>query len=370
MSLNLIIAQCLLMMLGLVGIATAEPDKVPDHAGKILIALVVTFVVSQLPPRTFLKLATPFWLFTIFLLVLVLFIGEGGSGSNVRRWLDFGGPVRFQPSEIAKLALVMQLASFFARRGVAKKLLSATGMILLTTVLVLLEPDLGTTVLVFSSGIVMMYAAGVRFTSIGALLIALGLVSLPFASIYLERHPYILDRWRGHQETKQGDTQNEGYQITAAHRDMRSGGLYGQGPIEPRYDYFADETDMVVASVAFATGLLGVTMLIFAYWLIVHSGLSVADLAGRIRPLTPELHGASIMATGAMYMIVGQAFVNLAVAVGIFPVTGVPLPLVSYGFSSLLAMSLGFAVMHSSLREVRKHAPAVPANEPLPAGTD
>ncbi len=369
MSLNLVIAQLVLLALGLVGISTARPDLVPDHAGKILIALVVTFLASRLRPRAFLKLATPLWIASLILLALVLVIGVGGEWGGGRRWLDFGGPLRFQPSEFAKLALVLQLASFFARRGVQKKLLSATLMIVTTTLLVLLEPDLGTTVLVFTLGVAVMYAAGVRFSSIGALLLALGLLALPFASVYLEKNPYIVERLRGHQEAKAGDTQNEGYQIATAHRDMRVGGVYGQGPDAPKFRLPAAHTDMVIASVAFSTGLLGVATILFAYWLVVQSGLSAAEWAARIRPLTPELHGASILAAGAMFMIVGQAFVNLAVAAGLFPVTGVPLPLVSYGFSSLLSKSLAFAVLHSALREVQRNIPrekpAPPASEEL-----
>ena len=110
--------------------------------------------------------------------------------------------------------------------------------------------------------------------------------------------------------------------------------------------------------------------LLFAYWLIVQTALEVSQLAARIRPMTPEIHGASILATGTMFMIVGQAFVNLMVAARIFPVTGVPLPLVSYGFSSMVTMSVALAIIHSALREVRRNLPEAAAPEadaPLPA---
>ncbi len=239
-------------------------------------------------------------------------------------------------------------------------------MITLTTLLILVEPDLGTTTLIFSLGIVLMYAAGVRFTNITALLFALALIALPGLSIYLERHPYILERFlkflsRG-KDTETATVQGLD-QIGLAHRDLTFGGIWGQGPDAPRYPYFADHTDLAIASVGFSTGLLGVTMVIFAYWLVVSTALQVAQLAARVRPMTPALHGASIMATGAMYMIVGQAFINLAVAAGLFPVTGVPLPLVSYGFSSMLSMSVALAIIHSALREVKN---ALPEEEQTP----
>ena len=364
MSLNLVLAQVILLMLGLIGVATAAPEMVPDHASKVLIALLVTFALSRLRPKAFLSMGTFVWTVTLILLVLVLVFGVGTELSpGVKRWLRLPG-FQFQPSEFAKLGLILQLASFFSRRGVQHKLLSATAMIGLSTVLVLLEPDLGSTVLVFALGLVLMYAAGVKLNNIGGLLLGIGLLALPFVSIYLERHPYILARFQTH---TQSDAAQVGLdQIGKAHRDLNYGGFWGQGPDGPRYPYFADHTDAVAATVGFSNGLLGVTMMIFAYWLVVSAALQVAEMASRVRPMTPQVHGASILATGAMFMVVGQAFVNLAVVAGIFPVTGVPLPLVSYGFSSMLTMSAALALIHSALREVRRHLPAEQPSEARP----
>ncbi|WP_034387130.1 FtsW/RodA/SpoVE family cell cycle protein [Deinococcus sp. YIM 77859] len=356
MSLQLVLAQVLLLTLGLMGVATASPEKILDHGSKALLALAATFLVARLRPRFFLRLAPYFWGFTLLLLLLTLFIGQGAAGSEgVKRWLEIG-PLRFQPSELAKLGLVLQLASFFSRRGVQNKLISATVMIVLTTLLVILEPDLGTSVLTFGLGIILMYAAGVRITNITGFVLALGLLAIPFLSRYLETHPYILERFFGHVERDK--TLEVGLdQIGMAHRDLKFGGLWGRGPDGERWSYFAAHTDMIVASVGYSAGLLGVTMLLFSYWLVVSTALQVSQLATRVRPMTPEIHGATILATGAMFMIVGQAFVNLAVAAGIFPVTGVPLPLVSYGFSSMLTMSIALGVIHSAMREVRRHLP-------------
>ncbi|GGL84787.1 cell division protein FtsW [Deinococcus aerolatus] len=357
MSLPLIIAQMLLMVLGLLGVAAARPDLIVEHGSKTALALGITFLVARLRPKTFLKLGPPFWAFTLLLLLLVLFIGVGTEESSAtKRWLDFGGPFRFQPSELAKLGLIMMLASFFSRRGVQNKLVSATGMIVITTGLIFLEPDLGSSVLMFGLGIVLMYAAGVRISNITGFLLALGLMALPMFSVYLEKHPYILARWQGHQARDEERAVGLD-QIGFAHRDLTWGGWWGQGPDGRRYEYFAAHTDMVVASVGFTTGLLGVVTLLFCYWLIVSVALQTSQLAARIRPMTAEIHGASILATGSMFMIVGQAFVNLAVAAGFFPVTGVPLPLVSFGFSSMLTMSVALGIIHSALREVKRNLP-------------
>ncbi|MDV6375279.1 FtsW/RodA/SpoVE family cell cycle protein [Deinococcus arenicola] len=357
MSVQLIIAQMVLMVLGLLGIAAARPDLIAEHSWKTALALGITFVVARFRPRVFLKVGPAFWALTLVLLILVLFFGVGTEESSAtKRWLDLGGPFRFQPSELAKLGLVMMLASFFSRRGVQNKLVSATVMIVVTTGLIFLEPDLGSSVLMFGLGIILMYAAGVRISNITGFLLALGLMALPLFSVYLEKNPYILARWQGHQSR---DTERAiGLdQIGFAHRDLTWGGWWGQGPDGRRYEYFAAHTDMVVASVGFTTGLLGVLTLLFCYWLIVSVSLKTSQLAARIRPMTPEIHGASILATGAMFMIVGQAMVNLAVAAGVFPVTGVPLPLVSFGFSSMLTMSVALGIIHSALREVERNLP-------------
>ncbi|GGR24384.1 FtsW/RodA/SpoVE family cell cycle protein [Deinococcus ruber] len=363
MSLNLVIAQAMLLILGLLGLATSEPSMVPDHAVKVILALLITFGLSRLRPTAFMKMGTLVWVVTLILLALVLVIGVG---SGTKRWLLLPG-FQFQPSEFAKIGLILQLASFFSRRGVQHKLLSASLMIGFSTLLVLLEPDLGSTVLMFSLGLVLMYAAGVRFTNITGLVMAVVLLALPFVSIYLERHPYITARFDLHTA---GDV-TQLSQIEKAHRDLGYGGFWGQGPDGSRFDYFAAHTDMIIASVGFSTGLLGVTMVIFAYWLVVSAALQVAEMASRVRPMNPQVHGASILAMGAMFMVVGQAFVNLAVAAGIFPVTGVPLPLVSYGFSSMLTMSIAFALIHSALREVRRNLPQEEASvELVPTAAD
>ncbi|MFC6590743.1 FtsW/RodA/SpoVE family cell cycle protein [Deinococcus lacus] len=122
LSLNLVVAQVLLLIMGVIGVATAEPQLMPEHALRALIALAVTFAVAQLRPRAFLSLGLATWLSTLVMLVLVLFIGEGTETSQgTKRWLNLGF-VEFQPSELAKLGLVLQLASFFRGAGFTRSL--------------------------------------------------------------------------------------------------------------------------------------------------------------------------------------------------------------------------------------------------------
>lgn len=348
------LAQGILGVLGMIGVATAMPGELTGHIPQTLLSFLAAFIFAMLRPKGIIRVAPFLWVFSLFLLVLTLFIGVGGNDSEVKRWLEIG-PIRFQPSEIAKLTLIMQLGSAFARKGVNSKLWQSSLMIMTTTFLVLLGPDLGTSVLIFASGILMMFAAGVRFTSISALILSLFLVALPFASSYLERHPYITARFFGHVNTVQGkDTsQDSGYQIKQARKAMERGGLWGQG-VDGRMPRLpAKDTDMIIASVAFATGFIGVAMVILAYWLVAYVGLGASAMVVSAGTFRPHLHAVSIMATGAMFMIVGQAFVNLCVAIGLFPVTGVPLPMVSNGGSSQLSMGIAFGLIHSALREVR-----------------
>ncbi|GGJ20001.1 FtsW/RodA/SpoVE family cell cycle protein [Deinococcus roseus] len=348
------LSQGILAVLGLVGVATAMPGELIGHGMQTTIAFVATWLFALMRPKGVIRIAPFMWVISLVLLVMVMVMGEGGNASDVKRWLDFG-PIRFQPSELAKLTLIMQLGSAFARKGVNAKLWQSSLMIMATVGLVIIEPDLGTSVLIFASGILMMFAAGVRFTSISALILSLFLLALPFASSYLERNPYIVERFFGHVNTVKGQdtSQDSGYQVKQARKAMERGGLWGQG-VDGRLPRLpAKDTDMIIASVAFATGFLGVAMIILAYWLVAYVGLGASEMVVSAGTFRPHLHAASIMATGAMFMIVGQAFVNLCVAIGIFPVTGVPLPMVSNGGSSQLAMGIAFGLIHSALREVR-----------------
>lgn len=352
MSVQLLIAQLMLMGTGLLAVVTARPDLAVDHGGKVVLGLLTTLLVARIRPARLVRAGPALWIGAIILLVLVLIIGVGTAESEAtRRWIEFG-PVRFQPSEMAKLALVIMLASFFSRRGVENKLLSATIMIMVTTGLILVEPDLGTTVLTFTLGLTVMYAAGVKISNLGWFGLALMTVAVPFAGIYVEKHPYILARLNSHQN-REGEMAQGLDQVGMAHRDLLNGGMWGQGPDAPRYQYFAAHTDMIIATVGFQGGMVAIGMIFIGYWLIVATALEVGTKVARIRPMTPGLHAAGILATGSMFMVIGQAMINLSVASGIAPVTGVTLPLVSYGFSSMLTMSAALGIIHSCLREVR-----------------
>lgn len=377
MSLQLLLAQVILLALGLMGVATARPDLTLDHGVKALLALLATVVFARVRPQTYLKAGPAFWSFTLVLLLLTLFFGTGTQESpGVKRWLMVG-PIEFQPSELAKLGLILQISSFFSRRGVQYKLISASAMIAVTAVLILMEPDLGTGMLTLALGIVMMFATGVGLLNISGMITTLVLLAIPTLSIYLDKHPYIRKRWLGHIGAKE-PTRPGLDQIGFAHRDLTFGGWWGQGLDGPRWYYFAAHTDMIIATIGFATGVIGVVLLLCAFWIIVSTALNITRKAAEVRPLTPEIHGAATLATGSMFMIVGQAVINLGVAAGKLPVTGIPLPLVSYGFSSMLTVSIALAIIHSATREIERaleeqkdsRYPAYTEPDPAPETTE
>ena len=378
MNLNLVLAQVLLVTMGLLGVAASSPENIPKHLIQILIGLACTFFVARIKPKWLLKAAPLIWGFTLVLLVLVLIIGQGGNGSSVRRWIDLG-PFDIQPSEFAKLGLILMLGSVIARKGVDGKLVGSAACIGITALLIAVEPDLGTTLLVFFSGLFILYMAGVRLVSISKFLVVVVLLTAPFGGLYLKTHSYILERFigfvQGTQVSSAADLKSHqadgGYQVMQGRKAIAQGGVWGLGVDESMPKVPADHTDMVISSIGFSVGFLGVLIVMLGFWLVVHSSFIAIELLLRHAPLNRELHFACIIAAGAMFMVVSQALVNLCVAVGLLPVTGVPLPLVSFGGSSGVAMGIAFGLIHAALRGVRhiSDRPAKPTVLEAPAPT-
>ena len=371
MNLNLVLAQVLLVTMGLLGVAVSSPDNIPKHLIQIFIGLACTIFVARIKPRWLLRAAPLIWGATLVLLVLVLVIGQGGNGSSVRRWIDLG-PVDMQPSEFAKLGLILMLGSLIARKGVNGKLVGSAACIGITALLVAVEPDLGTTLLIFFSGLFILYMAGVRMVSISKFLVVFLLLIIPFGGLYLKTHSYIFNRFIAFVEGTQVSSTSElkshqadgGYQVMQGRKAIAQGGVWGLGVDESMPKVPADHTDMVISSIGFSVGFLGVLIVMLGFWLVVHSSFIAIELLLRHAPLNRELHFACIIAAGAMFMVVSQALVNLCVAVGLLPVTGVPLPLVSFGGSSGVAMGIAFGLIHAALRGVR-HISDRPAKPPV-----
>lgn len=386
MSVTLLLAQMLLLGLGLVGVAAARPDLVPDHAAKGVIALVLTVVVAHIRPGVFVRSGVVLWWLGVAGLVLALAIGTGPGG--VRRSVDLGF-TDLVPAEFAKLAMIAYLASFFTRRGARYKLVGPVATIAVTAGLVMIAPDFEAGLFNFALALAVMFAAGVGLFRIFSILFLAGASALAFSSLYLDRFGYVLERFRNFLSINDGtaDPLGAGYQLSRSLRVLERAGLWGQGPDQPLGHLPAAHTDMIVISIAHAAGLLGVSMVLLAYGLTLKLGLDAADTAASAAPpRTPgeeralaARQGGAVLAAGATIMIVGAAMINLGVAVGVLPNTGIALPLVSYGGSSMFAGAVAFGWIHGALREARRARPAPaslvppapsPASDPaaLPAG--
>ena len=274
----------------------------------------------------------------IGLMVVVFVFAETVRGS--KRWIDLG-PIQFQPSEFGKVLFVLAIAGFLLERhrqlGRIRTIGSALGLGAAPMVLVFLQPDLGTAMVYVAAFAAVLFVAGVRWLHIGVLgglavtLVVSVLWLLPSAGIEVLK-PYQMQRVTGFanpDSDPSGATYNVKQSITA----VGAGGLDGRGVSEAsqtRLDYLPEHaTDFVFASFAEQRGFFGAAILLLLYLLVVWRGLRVITVAG-------DLYGA-VVAGGIVFAFLFQVFVNVGMTMGIAPVTGIPLPFVTVGGSSMAA---------------------------------
>ncbi|MDQ3398189.1 MAG: FtsW/RodA/SpoVE family cell cycle protein, partial [Deinococcota bacterium] len=180
---------------------------------------------------------------------------------------------------------------------------------------------------------------------------AAALIAVLFAGPYLSQFSYIGDRISGFNDLwgEGVQTQTVSYQATQARRTLVAAGVFGLGPGRPLRHVPEANTDLIAISIAHSLGLMGIVTLFALYFVIAGRGMKVAS----------SLSGpGSLLAFGATAYVCGQAALNLLVAVGLFPVTGIPLPFVSYGFNAMLSASIALGFIHSAYRQIRKEARA------------
>lgn len=328
----LLLSALLLLAFGLIGVGTAEPGLLQDHLLRVGAALLALVLGHLLPPRLLLRYALHALVGVLLLLVLVLLVGDGPGG--VRRWF-YLGPVALQPSELAKLALILYLSSFVERRGEDYPILGPVLAVGSLVGLVLVEPDFATAAFLAGLAALLFVLAGIPWPRLLGMGLAVALVVLPFSGLYLARFRYVSERFANFMDYLQGESAPGGgaYQVVQAKKALLLGGPFGQGPGATLPHLPEAHNDMVFASVVFATGWLGGAVVFLLYTLILLRSLAVAlSLKG----------GERLLALGLGLYLALQAALNIGVTLGVLPVTGVPLPLVSYGGSSLLVS--GFAV--------------------------
>jgi rod shape determining protein RodA len=299
-------------------------------------------------PDTYRRLRRPIYFGTLWLMIFVLAAGAATRGS--KRWVDVGF-FKFQPSEFGKVLFVLVLAGFLAERSRSinstRTTLGAIGYGLVPIFLVFLQPDIGTALVYTSALAAVLFIAGVRWWHLAALLAATAVVAvavlwlLPAAGVNVLK-PYQAARLTGFTHPgndPRGATYNLRQSITA----VGAGGLRGRGVLgatQTRLNYLPEHaTDFAFASLAEERGFFGASILLLLYLLIVWRALKIVANAR-------DMYTA-IVAGGIAFMFMFQVFVNAAMTMGIAPITGIPLPFVSVGGSSMITNFLAIGILEA-----------------------
>lgn len=344
MDIFLVFTQLTLGMLGVLGVAASRPESWPEQLFNMVLGLVIVLAVSRLKPKTIVKLSPFAYVSVLLLLALVLVIGISPAGSDSKRWLSLGfGTI--QPSEFMKVAVIAYLTAFFHNHLGNWQIWRPMAVIGIAAGLIIAEPNVSTALFVFALAFAIMIAAGTTFLRLASITTAAAIIATLVAGPYLSQYGYIGDRFKAYADMRgaQSQTDTISYQPRQAQRALIKAGFFGIGPGRPLSVPEA-HTDMIAISVAYALGLSGVATLIGLYLILALRGLRIAAaLAGP----------GSLLAAGATTYICAQAALNLLVASGLLPVTGVVLPFVSYGFNSLISVSIAMGFLHSAYRQAK-----------------
>ena len=335
----------LLSLLGLAVLYSASYEnatRVANQIANLAVALAAMWVVAQVPPQTLARLAVPAYAAGLVLLLAVALGGEVVNGA--RRWLNLG-IMRFQPSEMMKIAMPMILAWYFHRNAGALRLrvFALAGLLLAVPVaLIARQPDLGTALLVAAAGFFVIFFAGIRWRVLAALGV-LGLASLvPLWSLL---HGYQRRRILTLLDPSQ-DPLGAGYHTIQSTIAVGSGGLAGKGWLngsQTHLEFIPERhTDFIFAVYSEEFGLLGNLALLVLYALLIARGLSIAAAATTVF--------GRLLAGAVTLIFFTYAFVNMGMVAGMLPVVGVPLPFISYGGTALLTLFVGVGILMSIQR--------------------
>lgn len=307
---------------------------------RLALALATMFVLAQISPDMYQRWTPAIFIICVLLLVAVLLIGHTGKGAQ--RWLDLGF-TKFQPSEIMKLIMPFMVAYYISQYTLPPKLketLLALLIIIVPTLLIAKQPDLGTSILIASSGIFALFLSGISWRYIGVAVTAV-LGFIPILWFYL-MHDY----QRGRVLTlinPEADPLGAGYHIIQSKIAIGSGGLWGKGWLEgtqSQLEFLPERhTDFIFSVFSEEFGFVGILVLLAIYLFIISRGLWIANQA---QDVFTKLVAGSITLTFFVYV-----FVNIGMVSGLLPVVGVPLPLISYGGTSIVTLLAGFGILMS-----------------------
>jgi rod shape determining protein RodA len=316
-------------------------DLVIRQSSRYLAGLFALFVLAQFPPRTFRFWTPVLYAIGLVMLILVLIIGVEAKGAQ--RWLSIPGIGRFQPSELMKLMVPAMVAWFFRDRALPPSLrdvMLALTIMILPVLLIARQPDLGTSLLIAMSGLIILFMAGLSWRIIGAT-VAAAAVAAPLMYFHV-----LHDYQRRRVDTflnPEADPLGAGWNIIQSKTAIGSGGLQGKGWLngtQSRLDFLPESsTDFIFAVLAEELGLLGILILFALYLFVIGRGLWISYHA---QDLFSRLLGAGITLTFFVYILV-----NVGMVSGLLPVVGVPLPLISYGGTSIVTLLAGFGILMS-----------------------
>jgi len=338
----LVVGLILLSAVGLAILYSAsgqDSELVSRQLIRLSVAFAVMFILAQIPSH-FLVMWAP-WLYGlgVTLLLAVLIFGDEGKGAQ--RWLDLG-LFRFQPSELMKLAVPTMLAWYLAESPLPptrKYLAYAMLLIIVPTALIAKQPDLGTALLIAASGIFVLLFSGIRWKYvIGFILLVTACTPLLWFNLHDYQRARVLTFLN-----PENDPLGAGYHIIQSKIAIGSGGIYGKGWLngsQAHLEFLPERTtDFIFAVFSEEFGFIGIVLLLLLYLFIIIRGLYIATQA---QDTFARLLAGSLVLTFFVYM-----FVNICMVSGLLPVVGLPLPLISYGGTSMVTLMASFGILMS-----------------------
>lgn len=330
------------MVFGLITVYSATYDtnnRAYNQMLNMMVGLAAMWAVAQLPPQKLMRFAVPLYAVGVVLLVLVYIVGVKVNGA--RRWLPLGF-TRIQPAEILKIAMPLMLAWYFHKNEAALKFRHyaiACLLLLIPFALIARQPDLGTAILVGAAGFYVIFFAGLPWKVIVGMIVAAA-GAAPF--VWTVLHDYQRKRILTLIDPTT-DPLGSGYHIIQSTIAIGSGGGFGKGWLEGTQTHleFIPErhTDFIFAVFSEEHGLLGNSILVFLYLLLIARGLMITANASTLF--------ARVLAGSITLSFFTYAFVNMGMVSGILPVVGIPLPFMSYGGTALVILFLGLGILMS-----------------------
>ena len=316
-------------------------DLLMKQASSFGIGLVAMVVIAQFEPRFMARWVPLGYLVGVGLLVVVDVMGHNAMGAT--RWINIPGVIRFQPSEFMKILMPATLAWYLSKRTLPpslKHVAVSLGLIVTPFVLILLQPDLGTSLLILASGAFVLFMAGLQWRWIAGAVAAVAPIAV--AMWFFVMHDYQKRRVLTF-INPESDPLGAGWNIIQSKAAIGSGGVFGKGWLlgtQSHLDFLPEShTDFIIAVLAEEFGLIGVCLLLLLYSLLIARGLVITVQA---QTLFGKLLAGGLTMTFFVYV-----FINIGMVSGLLPVVGVPLPFISYGGTSLITLLSGFGILMS-----------------------